>query len=134
MAKMIDRWKLENGTIKERIEQIYAITEEDIIKDQSIIEILRENLKIEDNELLEISIMRLGIRAKDLRSKNEFLNILACNSDALVRSAAIAALSSLYRVLIIRNKGEAYRLLRTIEEIPLSSSEVEQITKDFRLI
>jgi len=128
---MIDRWKLENGSPDEQLDQLYALSEDDIFADKSIVGILRRNLTSTDNEILEISIMRIAIRAKDIGSVDMLILVLSKNQDELVRSAAIRSLSVLYGIVVREDEVRADEILSAVHRASLGPSELQLIQNDF---
>lgn len=128
---MIDRWKLENGSPHEQLDQLYALSEDDIFADRSIVGILRRNLTSTDNEILEISIMRISIRAKNIGSVDMLILVLSENKDELVRSAAIRSLSVLYGIVAREDEVRANEILSAVHRASLGPSELELIQNNF---
>lgn len=128
---MIDRSKLENGSPDEQLDQLYALSEDDICADKSIVGILRRNITSTDNEILEISIMRIAIRAKDIGSVDMLIIVLSENQDELVRSAAIRSLSVLYGIVVREDEVRADEILSAVHRASLGPSELQLIQNDF---
>ena len=128
---MIDRWELENGSVKSQISQIYALTKADIQADPTIVEVLRRNLKSSNEELLEMSIMRLGVRAKDVFSVEPIMALLSTEQRYLPRAAAISALGSIARHLLEQDEPMAREIARKIRSLPLSAEECRQVKEEF---
>lgn len=128
---MIDRWKLENGSPHEQLDQLYALSEDDIFADRSIVGILRRNLTSTDNEILEISIMRISIRAKNIGSVDMLILVLSENKDELVRSAAIRSLSVLYGTVVREDEVRADEILSAVRRASSGPSELHLIQNDF---
>lgn len=128
---MIDRWKLENGSTSEQLDQLYALSESDMLADRSIVNILRRNLTSSDNEILEISIMRIGVRAMDLDSVDMLIPVLSQNEDKLVRSAAILSLSVLHGIVIGNDEIRADEILSAVQRASSGPSELELIQNNF---
>lgn len=91
---LLDR--LRSASLEDRISATYELDYDDF-DDPEILAAVRENLGSTNADLLEISIMRLLIRAKDARSCEQVLAILRTTGDELVFSAATLALSVLAR-------------------------------------
>jgi len=128
---MIDRWKLENGSTSQQLDQLYALSESDILADISIVDILRKNLTSSNNEILEISIMRIGVRAMDLYSVDMLIPVLSQNRDKLVRSAAILSLSVLHGIVIGNDEIRADEILNAVQRASSGPSELELIQNNF---
>lgn len=128
---MIDRSKLENGSPDEQLDQLYALSEDDICADKSIVGILRRNITSTNNEILEISIVRIAIRAKDIGSVDMLIIVLSENQDELVRSAAIRSLSVLYGIVVREDEVRADEILSAVHRASLGPSELQLIQNDF---
>lgn len=128
---MIDRKELESGSISSQTRQTYALSREDILADPSILNILRRNLDSSDPELLEITIMRLGVRADDFWSIEKFFEVLERNVGSLVRSAALGALSSLHFKLYDLDRGRAQEIFERVKRLELTAAEFGQVRKQF---
>ncbi len=93
MIELIRRLKSDNSA--ERTEAAYEVTRHIIERNPQIVDILRENLKSQDEELLEISIMRLGLRATDVHSLDDIINISKNSCNSLILSACVFAMLSI---------------------------------------
>lgn len=124
---MIDREKLEHGSLSEKLDQLYAITRDDIASDPSIIDVLRRYTLSDDVDILEISILRLGVRAQDTGSITLIANVLSRCQDDLVRLATVRSLGVLYRLLGDNDISQVISDIVEISKTQLSSSEVEAL-------
>lgn len=87
--------KLARGDSETKIRATYELTPEDIRGDPRIIGELRNNLNTSNDDLLEITLMRIGIRAHDVDSLQNIIKISREHSSDLVKSAAVFAMSSI---------------------------------------
>lgn len=93
--KAIANTILESENDDSIIEAVYKIDNSDVFRDEKIIEKLRSFLENRNNDLVEITIMRLALRLSDIYSLDKFIDILKSNKDTLVQTAAISAIASL---------------------------------------
>lgn len=131
MNDLISRLKSED--ISERVEATYEVTRRIIDGNPQVVSILRGNLNSQSDDLVEISIMRLGIRAKDLGSLDKIIDISVKSSSPLVLSASIFAMSSIAEAYPEKKENVKARLM-TMEASHLDDQLLKTIQAElFRL-
>ncbi|MFC0590405.1 hypothetical protein ACFFF7_13395 [Novosphingobium aquiterrae] len=128
---MIDIHELEFGSLSDRVRLTYELDKKDVSKNPDILRILRKNLEENDDDLLEISILRLGVRFIDVDSTESILRILKKSKSVLVRLSSIISLSALYEVILKSDRFRAQNILSEISEMNLSDVELKAFNKFF---
>ncbi len=86
--------RLRSPDVQEQIAATYELDRRDFAS-ADVLDAVRANLNSTDNDLIEISIVRLLIRGRDTRSADSVLGILEAAPNNLVFSAAVFGLRSL---------------------------------------
>ena len=106
----------------------------DILKREDVLELLRKRLDEKvDDDLLEITVMRLGVRAKDSFSFDRFAELALHHKNPLVRQAAVFALASLGSEDADQRSASLLRDLRTREQDPDVRSALEKTIRELEL-
>ena len=105
--------RLQSPSIETRIEATYELDCGDFVHPQ-IVAAVRENLSTVDPDLLDITIMRLMVRGKDVHSLPCVWTILETTRDDLVFSSAVLALSALAK----SHPETAATTLQKLEALP----------------
>lgn len=87
--------RLRSASMADRTAATYELDREQIRSEAGIIEALRENLRSTDEDLVEITVMRIAVRAKDCASFNQIESIFLSSSNDIVLSACAFGLTSL---------------------------------------
>jgi hypothetical protein len=87
---------LQSPVVGERITATYDL-DYDEFEDPRILAAVRANLGTDDADLMEITVMRLLVRGKDIQSGERVSEVLKTTRDDLVFSACVRALSNLAR-------------------------------------
>jgi hypothetical protein len=111
--------RLRSQSVLERISATYELDRNVIASNDEIVVALRENLSSTNVDLVEITVMRLAIRAKDCSSFDQIEHIFSSSNDELVLSACAFGLISLagcganYRSRTLSLLAD--KLLRTVD-------------------
>jgi len=88
--------KLTSSSLSVRTTATYKLEYKDFW-DSGITHAVRANLDADDADLVEITIMRLLVRGKDVQSADSVRSVLATSRNDLVIGAAMGALTNLAR-------------------------------------
>ena len=88
--------RLRSPSVGTRISATYELERGDF-NDSRILSAVRENLASDDPDLLDISIMRLLLRGRDVNSVERVLEHVESTRDDLVLSSGVLSLSGLAR-------------------------------------
>jgi len=86
--------RLQSPSLSTRIEATYQLEREDF-DDSEVLAAVRENLSLDDPDLLDITIMRLLLRGRDKCSVERVLSLIESTRDNLVFSSGVLSLSGL---------------------------------------
>lgn len=119
---------------RERTQATYEVTQDAINSQPSIIDAMRQNLTSSNDDLLEITVMRLGSRAFDVGSLDKIFEISKASSSSLVLSATIFAMSAIAmrypekRDEVVRNL-EIMKVNVDDDLVPIIKDELLQLNK-----
>lgn len=112
---------------RDRTKATYEVTQDTISSQPDIVGAMRQNLTSSNDDLLEITVMRLGSRAFDVESLDKIIEISKTASNSLVRSATIFAMSAI-AMRYPEKRGEVVRNLEAMKDD--ADDEIMSIIKD----
>ena len=124
MKSLLDR--LVSQDIEERIKATYEVTKDDIKRDFSVVDAMRDNLLVRDDDLLEITIMRLGLRANDVVSLDKIIKISESCNNPLIVGATVFAMGAIANQHKEKRQDVIVRL-NSMKECAYSDPEIRGI-------
>lgn len=113
---------LRSTSLSDRLDASYKLESGDFADDQ-VLTAVRENLRSDDPDLLEITIMRLLLRGRDVHSVEPVLRLVETKDDdeGLIFSSGVRALSG----LAANVPDIALNILSRLERVSRTNLDVE---------